>query len=460
MTIRINKSKLATGMMIAFLVFAFVGKVMRIDFLMIPSFLAAFATMCLGDNNYRVGFTFLLISNIRLFDGLRVSFLVNLLMVMPLVANFLETRRINFTAMIHFLILALWETAHTLAMGKVSFFAANMSAILGVYFTECALTNRNIKLDFADLARKLSFGTIFSSVTMMARFARVGGMQNYFNTYRLTGYGGDANYYSLYLCLGVAMLLIIPGNHKKRDYVYLFTMIGLILMTFSKMSLVILLLLLVYFIGKSIHSILSRKNRFVRRVLMIGVGLTALFSAPLADLIGKTVRRIQEKNGDTIDIDTITSYRITIQGFYFDKIINNPDLLLFGYGLQYNQAPLFETYGHVAHNTLFDIVLAWGLAGVGFFVVIFFSICRRMRKIRTERLTFDHFVPLITLVASFTVLSCLDATMFWWVICAAMLPLKGLRTDEQAAYISDSAGVQRRKIHFRVRRVAGKANLS
>ena len=146
-------------------------------------------------------------------------------------------------------------------------------------------------------------------------------------------------------------MFIIAEKHKIRDYIYLFTMIGITLLTASKMSLVTILIILIYFVIRSLYGILSASNRFARRVVLIGAALGAIFSGRIVDSINNTLIRLQEKNGDTIDIDTITSNRYMIQSFYTNEIFTHPMLLLFGYGLQYNETDIYKGFQHIAHNT-------------------------------------------------------------------------------------------------------------
>ncbi len=134
-------------------------------------------------------------------------------------------------------------------------------------------------------------------------------------------------------------------------------------------------------------------------------------------------------------------------------------LLLFGYGLQYNETDIYKGFQHIAHNTYLDVILSWGLVGVVILFAVFFRIVKMMNKNRLERLTVNHFLPMIVTGVTFFALSCLSATMFWWIICAALLPLEGLYSDE-TAYILHRSRLQRRKFHFNVHGVAHGANVS
>ena len=461
MVLKFNKDKAANVLYLSFLGLVFVGKFFQIAFPFYPALACAFAAICLGDNNFRVGASLMLVPNIRMFDGLQISFLVNLLIALPVFAYILETRRINFTALMHVLIIEAWDLMHSLAFNQPGMILPNFSTTIILYYVECVLTDSAVKLKFPEIARKFAFGCLYSGLVFMMVQALYGSMPlfTYISLWRLSGFAGDPNYYSLYLCLSVAMIFIIAEKHKVRDYFYLFAMIALALLTSSKMSLVTLMVILLYFLVRSLYGIFSRNNRFARRIVLIGAALTVIFSRRIIDIVNSTLIRLQEKNGDTIDIDTITSNRFMIQGFYTNEMFSHPLLLLFGYGLQYNETSIYSSFHHIAHNTFMDIILSWGIVGVAIMFVIFYHLIKTMNKNRLEGLTINHFLPIMATAITFLALSCLSATMFWWVICAALLPLKGLYSDE-TAYIMYRSRLQRRKFHFTMRGVAHGSNVS
>ena len=159
-------------------------------------------------------------------------------------------------------------------------FLPNFSTTIILYYVECVLTDSAVKLKFPEIARKFAFGCLYSGLVFMMVQALYGSMPlfTYISLWRLSGFAGDPNYYSLYLCLSVAMIFIIAEKHKVRDYFYLFAMIALALLTSSKMSLVTLMVILLYFLVRSLYGIFSRNNRFARRIVLIGAALTVIFT--------------------------------------------------------------------------------------------------------------------------------------------------------------------------------------
>ena len=460
MIFKFNKDNLANALLFIFLSLVFVAKVLNVNFLLYPAIIAVAASLCLGNNSFRVGACLLLVPNIRLLDSLNISFGINLLIALPVFIYLFERRRVNFAAAMHVIIIEIWDLAHSFYFGQFNQILPNLSTVLVLYYVECVLTEKNVIINYADITRKFCFGCIYSGVLYMIHITLYESLPlvDYISLWRLYGYAGDPNYFSLYLCVGVAMLFIIKERHKIRDYFYMLIMIGITLLTASKMSLVTMLLILLYFAVYSLYSFLANKNRFAQRIVIIGAVIGVLFSNRIADIIKSTVIRIREKNGSTLDIDTITSNRFMIQNFYFAEMLANPMILLFGYGLQYNETAYFRRFFHMAHNTYMDIILSWGIPGLIIVFAVFFSILRKMRKIRTERLTLNHFLPLVVVGLTFLALSCLSATMFWWMVCAVLLPLKGLKNE--SANLLRSSRLQRTKIHFRFRNVRNGTNVS
>ena len=453
--LKFNKAKAAEILFIAFIVFVFIGKLLHIKFLFYAALVSAFAGMTFGDDNYRVGFCLMLVPNIRVFDAeLSQTYFVNILMAYPVIMKIIDAKRINITALIHTLMLTAWEMGHILTFGYFEYTISNIACIILLYYVECVLTEKNTYIDFANAARKFAFGSLLSTILFIANYARSLNIFDYLKNARLSGYAGDPNYYSLYICLSIAMLLIVEDKHKIRDYVYVFALIFIVLYTTSKMAVLTLILILLYFFGRLLFNLLSKKSKFIRRIAIISVGVGMFFSNTLVGLIDKAVARFNETGLDTSDVSSITSNRNIIQGYYFDELVTNPMVLAFGYGLQYNETEEYVGFKLIAHNTYMDIVMSWGVVGVLMMVVIIWQIILPMNRIRNEKLTFNHFVPMIITAFTFLALSCLSASMFWWVICASLLPLKGLQPNENAAYFNNSSRLQRTKIHFKLRKVA------
>lgn len=447
--VRINTNKLAKYCLIAFWTLVTLTKLFQIAFFFYPAIILGALGIILGDDTYRISFCLMLVPNIRMFDGLRITYIVNVLLALPLFAKILTDRKINSTALAHTLALISLELAHILYMQNYHYLLPNMAAIIMLYYVETVMLDRNADIRFNEIVRKFAFGTCYSAITYFIIHSRVTDMSIYLNGSRFSGYASDPNYFSLYICLAVTLIFVIK-THKVCDYIFLPILIATLLVTVSKMALLTLLVILLFFAARTVYYGFSYKTRFIKRFLMAGIALALVFIRQITNLISNTFNRFREHQGTAVDINTITSNRITLISFYSYELITNPLLLIFGYGMQYN-----EIYNeNLSHNTFVDIILSWGLLGLFLFVSIFFTIIRRLLMYCPDKLTADYFFPLIVMCLMFLSLSCLSASMFWWIVCAALLPLKGCYNNEPA-YIDSSTGLQRRKIHLRMHRVSG-----
>ena len=266
MIFKFNKDNLANALLFIFLSLVFVAKVLNVNFLLYPAIIAVAASLCLGNNSFRVGACLLLVPNIRLLDSLNISFGINLLIALPVFIYLFERRRVNFAAAMHVIIIEIWDLAHSFYFGQFNQILPNLSTVLVLYYVECVLTEKNIIINYADITRKFCFGCIYSGVLYMIHITLYESLPlvDYISLWRLYGYAGDPNYFSLYLCVGVAMLFIIKEKHKIRDYFYMLIMIGITLLTASKMSLVTMLLILLYFAVYSLYSFLANKTALRR----------------------------------------------------------------------------------------------------------------------------------------------------------------------------------------------------
>lgn len=426
-------------LLISFWVLVTFAKLIHQATILFPAILLGMIAMAIASDSLRVGFAMMLVPNIRMFDGLGTTILINIMLFLPLVFKIISERRINKTALLHTVILASLEMVHLLFNQTFEFIIPNMVTIFTLMYVESVLLDENTHTNFPEITRMFAFGSVYSAVmyfvvnvTMhidMSRYFR--GME-----YRYQGYASDPNYFSQYMCLAIAMLFIIP-RHKKRDIVYIFVLIFIVLFTLSKMALVLLIITVLYFGVKAVWHGFSGKMRFVKYILLVGAGLAAIFSNRIVSLLEVTLRRLQQHHGTAVNIDTITSGRATLTSNYLSILLSDPVMMFFGYGLQYN-----TIFGqNLSHNTLLDVLFSWGLVGAVLMVVIFYTLFRYLRRTCPERITIDHYVPFFILILTFFALSCLSASMFWWVVCAALLPLKGIDYEQITADHRSRSGI-------------------
>ena len=226
--VRINTNKLAKYCLIAFWTLVTLTKLFQIAFFFYPAIILGALGIILGDDTYRISFCLMLVPNIRMFDGLRITYIVNVLLALPLLA-----------------LIAL-EVAHILYMQNYHYLLPNMAAIIMLYYVETVMLDRNADIRFNEIVRKFAFGTCYSAITYFIIHSRVTDMSIYLNGSRFSGYASDPNYFSLYICLAVTLIFVIK-THKVCDYIFLPILIATLLVTVSKMALLTLLVILLLF---------------------------------------------------------------------------------------------------------------------------------------------------------------------------------------------------------------------
>ena len=150
---------------------------------------------------------------------------------------------------------------------------------------------------------------------------------------------------------------------------------------------------------------------------MLIVG-SALFKNQIALFVQNFIKRAGLSNNN-LDFERLTSDRSSIILEYMSILSNDFGGLVFGKGLQYHL--FFNGKGFGAHNTYLDVLLAWGLIGV---IVLTAIIVYWRNNIINQLENKKKFsIPILILAINFMDLSCLSATMFWWVLSLSFLSL-------------------------------------
>lgn len=390
-----------------------------------PIFAAVILLTC--DTERGFYFSIFLIPNIRILDGLGVSFIVNLILAIPLIKYCLDKKGLlNVFALFSAICLFFIEFLHIAVLGNYSNLPSTLSNLLGMFFCMSISLDTSVNLELETTWFYLSGGVIFSALAYM--ISHISYLQNIVqqvvNNNRFEGYASDPNYYSLYISLSIAILFVF-NRFKFKHYLILFALIIIGLLTASKMFL--LLIIFILFTGLS-YNILISNNRKRRRIFFITVTLIIvgiiIFNGYLLMFYDNFIRRAGLLNAE-LNIDQLTSDRTMILREYIAILLNNPMAILFGYGFQYHLY-ITDSFMLGAHNTYFDIILAWGVIGGCLTLgIYYFWFIKFRRKWKLSKL-FINYLPFYVLLIALFGLSCLSATMFWWMVTCSMLPMKKL----------------------------------
>ena len=402
-----------------FSVLIVLGKVATSLFLYVA---IAYVVFCMIGKTKEFGIylSIFLIPNITVFNSLGLTYIVNLLLAIPIL-RIIFRKQIKIDAAMFFCwgLLLLIEFLHIAVLGNIGNIAAEISTFICIFIVMVVSTNVDYCLQRRMIGYSLAVGVLTSSIVYLIinPLYLINLISNIGMTARFTAFASDPNYFSLYICLSLAVLVSVK-ELKTIDYVFCVLLGGIGLLTRSKMCYILLAIIVVYFVFKNLFRVNSKTG--IRVVVALGIITVVIFS--LRDQIGILFDNVIARAGLSQGIfsaEQLTSGRSTIMQNYLTILKDNPMALLFGYGLQYHLY-LGEATGAGAHNTWMDIILAWGI--IGFIVYLFFMISwnKAFRKVNLVQRKSGNFLPAIVMCLSFLALSCLSSTMFGWIMMVAM----------------------------------------
>ncbi len=178
---------------------------------------------------------------------------------------------------------------------------------------------------------------------------------------------------------------------KRSDTVLMCTMLVFAALGASRTYLACLALMILLLIFAEKGGIGKKLRLFAALLLAISVAIAAMaifFPANLEYFVGRFL------------VSDITTGRDTLMALYHRFIVDNPDVMYFGIGLQNYGGRLMEHYRvapTVPHNFVQEIVIAWGIPGILLFVGLFFNMIRgAVRKNRFIGLL--NWIPLLIIL--------------------------------------------------------------
>lgn len=372
-----------------------------------------------------------LVSNIRIFDSLGTTSIVNFLLVLPLAFYFGKNLiKGKFSLMVFPLVSAFFllamEILHEIAAEEPVF--PLIAWVLAFVWCAFATLDEDINVNKDDAAYALGLGAVFSAVIYLINNPWFTGdiINKIFEGYRFKAYGSDPNYYSLYVCVTLACL-VIKSKLKILDYILIAALVCIGFFTASKMCLILMVVNLIFLLV----STNTGAGKLARNIIILMVGF--LLAVLLRDYILMFMDNLFNRaGGDEMTLNSLTSGRSDIIFEFFRTIPDNPSVLFFGKGFAYHTR--FGTSLRAgAHNTFLDVLFAWGMVGViAFLLVISGWLKRRKERIGAEKYTMLSKAPAIMMLLSWMSLSCFSAGMFFFIITAVIIQLEPDTTLDDA----------------------------
>lgn len=423
---------------ILFLIFAFLGNSVSSIFLFI-AFGIAIITIMTSRIEESFCFSFFLIPNIRILDGMGASFFVNILVVLPifkyLFLNNWKLSRITWLGTFLFLII---EGTHIALLNYFNNAPSEMCWLLAFILCSSIICDEKICITKANIVYYFSIGIVGTAIVYM--MCNLDYTRNIIDEVidgsRFKAYADDPNFYSLYICLTISMIMSI--HNKDRKYFFIIAILSCIgFLTASKMCFLMMCFVIFSTVLIQIMSYKTenKDHKFVFKLLALIAVAIVLLNELVVKLITNLLSRAGILGSSSIDIAKVTTGRSTIFDNYIDILSSNIIALIFGYGFVYSNY-IGEENGHGAHNTYLDFILSWGIVGSIILVYIVVSLYKDYTLKNREKLGLIEHLPIIVLLLNFADLGCLSATMFWFVLSAAIISSRReLDGDECEKYV-------------------------
>lgn len=381
-----------------------------------------------ADGEKAFCFILFLIPNIRIFDDLGVTYVVNLLMGVPCLKYIVcHLKNINVFAFISTIGLLVYELLHTLLYENYSNILPMISGFLGMFFCISITLEKKIYLKMERIWKYFAGGVLFSAlVYLLVNPAYAMNIVQYVvSNNRLKAYANDPNYFSLYICICVA-IIYMQGKIARIHQIGLILLMILGLMTGSKMSLITLVIVSILGIGYNLLYVKNKKKKsFYFGIFSLVIISAVIFSEKLLMLFENFLARAGF-DGTNLDMSKLTSSRSTIAMEYIEILKDDVSVLLFGRGFEY-----YNVIGEqIAHNTYLDVILSWGLVGILWLGVILLFWMNSLRVKYGGNVRLIACLPLFVIGIDFLVLSCLNASMFWWIISVGYIASINNRTEK------------------------------
>lgn len=320
------------------------------------------------------------------------------------VIKYRDKLRFNLGA-IPIVLMVVWETIHCFGQDfAIVEFAARCVPLLLLLVLLCSgdmkfhfsLIMRVFAISIAvmccSLIGKLMYLSNFNLLVVFANLQRLG-MDSAESGLAVAGAEMNPNTLGIICVLGMTglMQLRYAGQGKRSDIVLIVILMAFGIMTSSRTYLVCLALMGVLLLFSQEGSA-KKKMQF-----LLGAFVVICLALLLMYLIAPTLleyysSRFREKD--------LTTGRLGLMGDYHAFIISSPKILFYGLGVNELTSKLMDVYQvttHTPHNSIQELILAWGLPGMALFVALWGVMIWKSRQVcRKQGLI--NYIPLIILL--------------------------------------------------------------
>ncbi len=236
---------------------------------------------------------------------------------------------------------------------------------------------------------------------------------------RNEGASGDPNYFGLYICLAVAMLIFIMIIKNRYSVIYFLGSCLLLIMGLSSSSR--MFFIIGFFLVAILCTILLKnvfnKNIFTTLLILFILGLGLYLTWDIfIDNLDYVFSRL-----NTSDVSELTNGRSDLIRLYVSYINENAFRMLFGIGIaQYN---IRSGIGAYAHNMYLELYVTVGIIGI---IILISFIMSKILKSRFYRKKLCQFIPISIVLISGISINFLEVDCFYmlWGLLFAIVSIK------------------------------------
>ena len=280
------------------------------------------------------------------------------------------------------------------------------------------------ELDFDGSIRAFSLGLTLSSVSYLfvdylpgitkyvsnAKY-RISGSTEKVD--RFSGLAGNPNHYTMAISIAIAGLLVIVicRRMKKRDFIYLGSLIVFGIMSLSKSFFLGLLFTIGVIIAYMLIRTPGRAIRWTAFVFALFVIVMTVGNFKYLDII---LDRVLVNRG-AVDLNTYTSNRLDHYQVYIDAICGSLRIFLFGngYGTLIN--------GVASHNVYLEALYYFGIVGISAYLYMIKLIYQSSRN---NGQGFLRFMILFVIIFRGLAINMFTSIMFPYYVLIALLMMK------------------------------------
>lgn len=242
----------------------------------------------------------------------------------------------------------------------------------------------------------LMYCVVFTDGNLIKAFTTLGRLGAISDEEIMVGGAVNPNALGIISVFGITGLLQVrfAGQNKKIDNVLLIALLLLGVLSQSKTFLVILVIM---FVMVLMH--MKANWKAIVRVLIGAILCSVLVIIIMNAVFPQVLTNFMER----FQVDDITTGRSSIMTQYHKYISENTDVMFFGIGASDFGEKVTNIYRisiHVPHNSLQEIIVAWGIPGLAMIVGLILVMIRRASKFNSRKKILNYALLVVILAKS------------------------------------------------------------